>query len=187
VWRYAEATGNAKWKGLAWGMVPSHASGIAACTYHVFYNAKVIVPLVTLQVSRDTFCCCWRFCWAPRLLFIEPLPPPLDPPLVSALLSEAFLTLLGNAALAFACYRLAVSNGWTLAELDPRLLVDAGANSGGTLFGPSQLLHLLVFLPLSLWQIAVPRAVPRPPRPLPSGATTRRLCRSSRRLSSKRP
>ena len=50
VWKYAEATGNEKWKGLAWGMVPSHASGVAACTYHFFFNAKAGVPLVTLQV-----------------------------------------------------------------------------------------------------------------------------------------
>ena len=51
VWKYAEATGNEKWKGLAWGMVPSHASGVAACTYHFFFNAKAVVPLVTLQVG----------------------------------------------------------------------------------------------------------------------------------------
>lgn len=50
VWKYGEATGNEKWKGLAWGMVPSHASGVAACTYHFFFNAKAVVPLVTLQV-----------------------------------------------------------------------------------------------------------------------------------------
>mmetsp|Transcript_6369 Transcript_6369/g.13955 ORF Transcript_6369/g.13955 Transcript_6369/m.13955 type:complete len:446 (-) Transcript_6369:69-1406(-) len=38
VWRYAEATGNEKWKGLAWGMYLSHASSVFAITYHIFYN-----------------------------------------------------------------------------------------------------------------------------------------------------
>ena len=38
VWKYADVTGNEKWKGLTWGMLPLHASGLAACTYHFFYN-----------------------------------------------------------------------------------------------------------------------------------------------------
>lgn len=38
VWKYAEVTGNEKWKGLTWGMLPLHASGVAACTYHFFFN-----------------------------------------------------------------------------------------------------------------------------------------------------
>ena len=29
VWDYAEATGNERWKGLTWGMLPLHASGAA--------------------------------------------------------------------------------------------------------------------------------------------------------------
>lgn len=51
VWRLAETTGNEKWKGLAWGMLPSHASGVAACTYHFFYNAAALKFLVTLQAG----------------------------------------------------------------------------------------------------------------------------------------
>ena len=38
IWKFADATDNPKWKGLTWGMLPLHASGIAACTYHVFYK-----------------------------------------------------------------------------------------------------------------------------------------------------
>jgi len=32
VWNYSKATGNETWKGLTWGMLPLHASGICACT-----------------------------------------------------------------------------------------------------------------------------------------------------------
>jgi hypothetical protein len=45
-WRYAEITQNPKWKGLTWGLLPLHSSGITACTYHLFYNSiPVLVPL----------------------------------------------------------------------------------------------------------------------------------------------
>lgn len=80
VWNFSENTGNEKWKGLTWGMLPLHASGIAACTYHIFYNPSSLQFLVT---------------------------------------SQAGLTLLGNITCAIAAYRIAVSNGWTLSELNP--------------------------------------------------------------------
>ena len=47
--QYAVATGNEKWKALTWGMLPLHASGVAACTYHFFYNSPDVGFLVTLQ------------------------------------------------------------------------------------------------------------------------------------------
>jgi len=80
IWIFAEATDNPKWKGLTWGMLPLHASGIAACTYHFFYNPGSLQFVVDLQ---------------------------------------AFLTLLGNLTCAIAAYRIAISNGWTLRELNP--------------------------------------------------------------------
>ncbi|KAL1511071.1 hypothetical protein AB1Y20_005894 [Prymnesium parvum] len=80
VWKYASVTGNEKWKGLTWGMLPLHASGVAACTYHFFFNPSSLQFLVELQ---------------------------------------AFLTLLGNTTLAIAAIRIALSNGWTLSELNP--------------------------------------------------------------------
>lgn len=80
IWKFAETTGNQKWKGLTWGMLPLHASGIAACTYHFFYNPSSLQFLVELQ---------------------------------------AFFTLLGNVTVAIAAYRIAISNGWTLRELNP--------------------------------------------------------------------
>eukprot|EP00957_Ditylum_brightwellii_P032335 2449429-Ditylum_brightwellii.AAC.1 len=51
VWQYAETTGNPKWKGLTWGMIPLHASGIAACTYHFFYNSPTLQFLVEMQAG----------------------------------------------------------------------------------------------------------------------------------------
>lgn len=80
IWNYSKTTGNETWKGLAWGMLPLHASGIAACTYHFFYNPSSFQFLVTTQAG---------------------------------------LTLLGNITVAIAAYRIAVSNGWTLRELNP--------------------------------------------------------------------
>ena len=51
IWRYSEVTGNEKWKGLTWGMVPLHASGIAACTDHFFYNDPRLQAVVTSQAG----------------------------------------------------------------------------------------------------------------------------------------
>lgn len=80
VWKYSETTGNETWKGLTWGMLPLHASGICACTYHFFYN---------------------------------------DPSLQFLVTSQAGLTLLGNIACMIAAFRIARSNGWTLADANP--------------------------------------------------------------------
>eukprot|EP00559_Dactyliosolen_fragilissimus_P005900 CAMPEP_0184862384 /NCGR_PEP_ID=MMETSP0580-20130426/6855_1 /TAXON_ID=1118495 /ORGANISM="Dactyliosolen fragilissimus" /LENGTH=603 /DNA_ID=CAMNT_0027360229 /DNA_START=47 /DNA_END=1858 /DNA_ORIENTATION=- len=80
IWNYAETTGNEKWKGMTWGMLPLHASGVAACTYHFFYNPSSLQFLVSTQAG---------------------------------------LTLLGNITVAIAAYRIALSNGWSLSELNP--------------------------------------------------------------------
>ena len=48
---YAKATGNDEWKKLTYGMLPLHASGVAACTYHFFYNSPDVGFLVTLQAG----------------------------------------------------------------------------------------------------------------------------------------
>lgn len=55
VWRYAEVSGNPRWKGLTWGMLPLHTSGIVACTYHLFYNAPSLNALVALQAALTFF------------------------------------------------------------------------------------------------------------------------------------
>ena len=51
VWKYAEVTNNEKWKGMSWGMLPLHASGICACTYHFFYNPSSLQFLVSMQAG----------------------------------------------------------------------------------------------------------------------------------------
>jgi hypothetical protein len=51
VWKFAETTGQPSWKGLTWGMLPLHASGICACTYHWFYNPPELQFLVTSQAG----------------------------------------------------------------------------------------------------------------------------------------
>ncbi len=38
-------------QGLTWGMLPLHASGLAACTYHFFYNSSDLSFLVALQAG----------------------------------------------------------------------------------------------------------------------------------------
>jgi hypothetical protein len=48
-WRWADVVNNPTWKGLTWGLLPLHSSGITACTYHLFYNRiPVLVPLQAL-------------------------------------------------------------------------------------------------------------------------------------------
>ena len=49
IWRYAETTGNPRWKELTVAMIPFHSSGLCACTYHLFYNAPPVRGLVLLQ------------------------------------------------------------------------------------------------------------------------------------------
>jgi hypothetical protein len=51
VWKFSQVTGNEKWKGLTWGMLPLHASGICACTYHFFYNPSSLQFLVSMQAG----------------------------------------------------------------------------------------------------------------------------------------
>merc|ERR1719217_473546 len=80
VWQFAKLSGNPRWRGLTWGMLPLHASGVAACTYHFFYNNPDLAFLVTLQAG---------------------------------------LTFLGNSTVCIAALRIALSNGWTLQQLNP--------------------------------------------------------------------
>lgn len=45
-WRWADISNNPRWRGLTWGLIPLHSSGITACTYHLFYNSiPALVPL----------------------------------------------------------------------------------------------------------------------------------------------
>jgi len=49
IWQYAEVTGNERWKGMSWGMLPCLGSAMCACTWHFFYNATELEFLVALQ------------------------------------------------------------------------------------------------------------------------------------------
>ena len=49
IWEHADTSGNPRWKGMAWAMIPSHASGLCACVFHLFYNSPVVMNLVALQ------------------------------------------------------------------------------------------------------------------------------------------
>jgi Protein of unknown function (DUF2499)/Protein of unknown function (DUF3593) len=51
VWKFSQPTQNESWKGLTWGMLPLHASGICACVYHFFYNPSALQFLVTMQAA----------------------------------------------------------------------------------------------------------------------------------------
>jgi Protein of unknown function (DUF2499) len=48
-WKYAQVTKNARWKGLAVGMLPSLGGAMTACTWHFFYNSPSLYWLVSLQ------------------------------------------------------------------------------------------------------------------------------------------
>ncbi|KAG1673004.1 hypothetical protein FOA52_005934 [Chlamydomonas sp. UWO 241] len=50
-WKYAEVTGNQRWKGMTWGMLPSLGSAMCACTWHFFYNAPSLEFLVAVQAA----------------------------------------------------------------------------------------------------------------------------------------
>jgi Protein of unknown function (DUF2499) len=48
-WRWADVVKNPTWKGLTWGLIPLHSSGITACVSHLFYNQiAILVPLQAL-------------------------------------------------------------------------------------------------------------------------------------------
>ena len=51
VWRIGIASGNRRWQGMTWAMIPSHTSGICACVYHFFYNAPSVGYIVLLQAA----------------------------------------------------------------------------------------------------------------------------------------
>mmetsp|Transcript_2989 Transcript_2989/g.4508 ORF Transcript_2989/g.4508 Transcript_2989/m.4508 type:complete len:514 (-) Transcript_2989:86-1627(-) len=52
-WKWADVVGNKRWKGITWGLLPLHSSGITACIYHLFYNH--IPFLVPLQAFLTVF------------------------------------------------------------------------------------------------------------------------------------
>jgi hypothetical protein len=54
-----QVTGNQRWKGMTWGMMPSLGSAMAACTWHFFYNSPGGGTSTTHGgQGTDTIWCC---------------------------------------------------------------------------------------------------------------------------------
>uniref|UniRef100_A0A7S0QUT8 Uncharacterized protein n=1 Tax=Pyramimonas obovata TaxID=1411642 RepID=A0A7S0QUT8_9CHLO len=83
IWLYADAVNIPQWKGLTWAMVPSLASGLSACTFHLFYNPSELTPLVTLQ-SGLTLLGNTTLCLAALRISQASASPALEPPLPAA-------------------------------------------------------------------------------------------------------
>jgi hypothetical protein len=74
-WQWAGVTGNPKWKGLTWGLLPLHSSGLTACTYHFFYNQIPILvalqAMLTCLGNTTAAYAVWRIArsngWTPHL------------------------------------------------------------------------------------------------------------------------
>jgi hypothetical protein len=88
-WRWADVVENPKWKGLTWGLLPLHSSGITACTYHLFYNQiPLLVPIqamLTCIGNTTAAYAAWRIArsngWKPEFKVLEhwmDLPPVED-------------------------------------------------------------------------------------------------------------
>ena len=96
VWRIGLVTGNEKWKGLTWAMIPSHSSGICACVYHLFYNAESLTFVVLLQAALTLLGNCTLAFAAGRLAYSNGWRPPLisegtapaDPPTAAPVLVD---------------------------------------------------------------------------------------------------
>ena len=64
------ASGNPKWQGLTWAMIPSHTSGICACVYHIFYNAPSVAYIVLVR-SACLLCFAWNASARAELLVLS--------------------------------------------------------------------------------------------------------------------
>ena len=53
-WRWADVTENPTWKGLTWGLLPLHSSGITACTYHLFFN-RIPSTFISCSLSCSSY------------------------------------------------------------------------------------------------------------------------------------
>lgn len=80
MWKYGEISGNPRWKGMAWGMLPCLGSAMCACTWHFFYNATELEFLVALQavltiIGNTT---CWIAAYRIYTFADQDLPPDSD-------------------------------------------------------------------------------------------------------------
>ncbi|KAF3616167.1 putative Golgi apparatus membrane protein TVP38-like [Capsicum annuum] len=113
VWQYGEKSGYESWKGLSWAMVPLLGGALCACTWHFFYNAESLERNVLRSMVEASF--------AKSLFLGEPKPMrsqnraklasnserrtfPRQARVVVAL--QAALTVIGNATMCFAAFRI---------------------------------------------------------------------------------
>jgi hypothetical protein len=50
-------SGNPRWKGMAWGMLPCLGSAMCACTWHLFYNSEDLQVRYCLFHMRSSCQC----------------------------------------------------------------------------------------------------------------------------------
>ena len=64
-------SGNPRWKGMAWGMVPCLGSAMCACTWHFFYNSPDLQVCVCPHECRSAAgggAAATELAWAGRLV-----------------------------------------------------------------------------------------------------------------------
>lgn len=110
MWRYAEVSGNPRWKGMTWGMMPALGSAMAACIWHFFYNSpgcgkgggNASSSARSRALTRG--CCpCVRLCCACASAVAAAVAG-ADLDFLVAL--QAFLTVVGNCTCWLAAYRI---------------------------------------------------------------------------------
>lgn len=69
IWKYADVTGNLRWRGMSWAMLPCLGSALCACTWHFFYNSPDLEFLVALQAFLTLVGNCACF-WAAYQLYL---------------------------------------------------------------------------------------------------------------------
>ena len=85
-WRWADIVDQPRWKGLTWGLLPLHTSGIVACTSHLFYNSiPVLVPLQALLTCVGNTTAGYA-AW--RVAVGNGWRPPADVPLLNSFVSD---------------------------------------------------------------------------------------------------
>jgi len=81
-WRWGDVVQNPRWKGLTWGLIPLHSSGITACVSHLFYNqVAFLVPfqaLLTCVGNTTAACAAFRIArsngWKPPISKLNVVP-----------------------------------------------------------------------------------------------------------------
>ncbi|KAK6130126.1 hypothetical protein DH2020_036142 [Rehmannia glutinosa] len=101
VWQYGEKSGYESWKGLSWGMVPLLGGALCACTWHFFYNSESLELMIKKTMKRSDS--------LPRIELDNPKFA-VSPGVQVLVALQAALTVIGNATMCIAAYRIYVSS-----------------------------------------------------------------------------